>query len=131
MDNLPLPPELERVERFLARGPRPAPSASLRRRILGDVRSELRRERLSPRWRFAAVFAATVLVELCLSLSIMQAVKYGWRQRETSPAVVDVARQLQQLSPGLSHEESLRQAKLRQSGVGSDRRMIQAGVLSP
>jgi hypothetical protein len=114
MEHLQLSPELERLERLLVGGPRPEPSAALRRRVLGGVKSELRSERILPRWRFAAAFAATLLVGLSLSFGVLQATSFALQQRELSPSVYEVARRLQQLSPGLSREESLRQAVLRQ-----------------
>jgi hypothetical protein len=120
MNHLQLPPELERVERFLTCGPRPEPSAALRRRVLSDVRSELRSERVLPRWRLAAAFAtlaATLLVAISLLLGVLQATSFALQQRESSPSVYEVARRLQVLSPTLSREESLRQAALRQIGA--------------
>ena len=113
MENLQLPPELERFERVLACGPRPGPSAALRRRVLSSVQSQLRSERILPRWRFAAAFAATILVGISLSLGALQATSFALQQRESAPSVYEVARRLQQLSPGLSRKESLRLAVLR------------------
>jgi hypothetical protein len=113
MEDSPLPPELERMEWILTRGPRPVPSAALRRRVLGSIRSELHRERLRSKWRLAAAFAATLLLGLSLSLGAVQATSFALQQPEAPPSVAEIARRLQQLSPQLSHEESLRQAMLR------------------
>ncbi len=117
MEILQLPRELERLERLLVCGPRPEPSVALRRRILSSVVSELRSKRNFSRWRFAAAFAAALLVGLSLSLGIPQATVFAMQQRERSPSLCEVAKRLQQLSPGLSREESLRQAVLRQIGA--------------
>jgi hypothetical protein len=121
VENLQLPPELERLERFLACSPRPEPSAALRRRVLSGMRSELRSERILPIWRFAAAFAATLLVGLSLSLGVLQATSFALQQCDLSPSVSEVARRLQQLSPGLSREESLRLAVLRHIGAEASR----------
>jgi hypothetical protein len=117
MAALQLPPELERLERLLAHGPRPEPSAALRRRVLGSVRAELRSECVLPKWRFAMAFAAILLVGLSLSLSVLQATGFALQQCTSHPSVYEVARRLQQLSPSLSHKESLRQAVLRHMGA--------------
>lgn len=117
MENSQLPPECEEVERLLACGPRPEPSAALRRRVLGSVQSELRRERISAKWRSASAFAAALLVALGLSLGVLQATSFALQQRESPPSVFEVARRLQLLSPGLSREDSLRQATLRHIGA--------------
>ena len=102
MEDSQFPPELERLERLLTCGPRPEPSAALRRRVLGGVQSELRSERIWPKWRFAAAFAATILVGLSLSLGVLQATGFAVQQRQSPRSVYEVARRLQQLSPGLS-----------------------------
>jgi hypothetical protein len=117
MENPELPRELERLQRVLACGPQPEPSAALRRRVLRGVRTGLRSQRVLPRWRFAAAFATTLLAGLGLSLGVLQATVFAIQQHELSPSVCEVAKRLQQLSPGLSEEESLRQASLRQIGV--------------
>lgn len=109
-------PELERLERLLASGPRPEPSAELRRRVLKSVRSELHGECISSKWQSAAAFAATLLVGLGLSLGVLQATSFALQQREP-PSVFEVARRLQVLAPGLSREDSLRQAALRHIGA--------------
>lgn len=116
MESAPLSLELERVERLLTRGPRPVPSAALRQRVLSGVRSELRSNRILPRWRFAAAFAASVLLALSLLLGVLQANVFA-KQHESPPSLHEIAWRLQQLSPDLSREESLRQAVLRQIGA--------------
>jgi hypothetical protein len=117
MENLQLPPEFEPLERLLACGPRPEPSTMLRQRVLSGVRSELRGDHMALEWRFAAAFAATLLVGLSLSLGVLQATSFALQQRESSPSLEEVAKRLRQLSPGLSRDESLRQAVLRLVGA--------------
>ena len=117
MEDMQLPPELERLERFLVSGPRSAPSAALRGRVLEGIRSELHREHTWSKWRFAAALAAALLVDLCLSLAVVQATCFALQQRESHPSVHEVARRIQQLSPDLSPEESLRRAVLVRIGA--------------
>jgi hypothetical protein len=118
MDELRLPYEVEllerQLERFLSCGPRPEPSVALRRRVLSDARSELRRGRFLPQWRFAATFAATVLVVLGLWLGMLQATSFALPSYGGPLPVEEVARRLQVLSPNLSQEDSVLQAKYRQ-----------------
>jgi len=117
MEDLELPAELQRLQRLLACGPQPEPSAALRRRVLRGVRTGLCRQRVLPKWRFAAAFAATLLVGLSLSFGVLQATVSAMQQHERPPSVDEVAKRLQQLSPALSREESLRLAALRQISV--------------
>jgi hypothetical protein len=117
MEELHLPAELERLERLLANGPRPQPSAALRRRVIGRMRCELHSERVLPTWRVAAAFAATLLVGLSLWLGVLQATTVAMQQRDEPPSIEEIARRLRQLSPTLSRPESLRQAVLRQIGA--------------
>jgi hypothetical protein len=112
-----LPPELEALEHVLACGPRPEPSAGLRRRVLGSLRSELHCEPTSRNWQFAATFAATVLLGLSLSLGVMQTTSLALQQSPPALSVDEVARRLQVLAPSLSREDSLRQAALRHIGA--------------
>ncbi len=130
MEELNLPPELERLERLLARGPRIEPPAALRRRVLGGVRSELRSERVLPTWRFAAAFAATILVGLSLSLGVLQATGSARQQPEEPLSVDEIAWRLQQISPGLSRGESRRQAVLRHIGTEANGQTSLGDILS-
>ena len=109
----------------MTRGPRSFPSQELRQRVLDGVRLELRRkmfdvirlelrrEHIRSKWRFAAAFAATIMVCLSVSLGVMHATRHSLSQNQ-SPSIDVVAWRLQQISPGLSQEESVIQAKLRQ-----------------
>ena len=112
-----LPRDLERLERLLACGPRPEPSAALRQRVLGGVQSELHREDVLLRWRCATALAATVLLALGLSLAAVQTTAFALQPRRSPPSVHEVARRLRQLSPDLSPAESVREATLLQIGA--------------
>ena len=79
VQDFPLPSELQRLERSLAAGGGVGPPEGLRRRVMADVRSELRRERVRGGWAFAAAVAATVALWMNLSLSATQATDYGLR----------------------------------------------------
>jgi hypothetical protein len=81
------------------------------------AKSDLARTRHLPAWRFAAAIAVTLLVGLGFSLCIMQTTAFGLQRRESPLSLDEIAMRLQQLSPGLSRQESLRQAALRQIGV--------------
>ena len=115
MQDSRLPFDLEELEleRLLASGPRPEPSAALRQRVLGSMYAELHREGAWSRWRFAAACAAVLLVGLGLSLGVQQAAGDAFQHAASPPSVAEVARRLQELAPGLSREDSLRQATLR------------------
>jgi hypothetical protein len=137
-----LPEELERVERLLTHGPRPEPSASLRRRVLDQVRSELRgavrvstnlglgfsgsalnglqsqlwRRRQRSKWQLAAAITATLLIAVSLSLGMLQASSFALQQREFTPTLSDIAWRIQQIAPQVSQRDSEYQASLRQIG---------------
>ena len=116
MENGRLPPELERLERNLLSGPQVEPSAALRQRVLRGVRAELYCDRILPRWRFAAA-AAAVFVWLSLSLTAARAIDAALAPGQPHQSVREVAKRVQQLSPELSPEESLREAMLFQSAA--------------
>jgi hypothetical protein len=114
MKNLPLPPELERIEQMLLGGPRPVPSAALRRRVREATRRELHRAQMRSRWRLCAALAAALVVGVSLLFGARKATSIALQQRPVSPSVQEVAGRLQQFSARLSRTESLRQAMLRQ-----------------
>jgi hypothetical protein len=128
MDNSRLHPELEHVERLLACGPRAEPATALRRRVLDDVHEELRhcvlhrlrvellREQKRASRRFAVACAAMLLLAVGFSISIIHAVGVGLKPPVSAPSVVDVAWQLQQISPEISQKDLLLQATLRHIG---------------
>ena len=72
---------------------------------------------MAAKCRFAAAFAAIVLLAMGLSLGVRQATAAAWQQRESPISIATVARQLQTLSPGLSREQSLRLAASRHIGA--------------
>jgi hypothetical protein len=128
MENSRLAPELERVERLLACGPRSEPSlalrqrvfdsvqAELRQRMLNNLRRDLRREEKRSAWRFVAACAATLLMGTSFVFGIAHAGSFAGDA--SSPTVYDIARQLQQFSPDVSRKDLLVQAALRH--IGSD-----------
>ena len=128
MDNSQFPSELERVEHTLACAPRPEPSAALRRRVLDDVREELRhcvlhrlrvellRQQKRSNRRIAVACAASFLVAVGLSIGAMHEAGVVLKPPASAPTVADVARRIQQLSPQMSERDSLLQATLRQVG---------------
>ena len=99
-ENFPLPPELEWLEQDLAGRACPEPSHDLRRRVMTDVRAELRRDRARRNWAFAAALAATVALWMNLSLSATQATDYGLRcdghaaATDAGPRQIDLLREL-------------------------------------
>jgi hypothetical protein len=131
MNNFQSSSERESFERLLASGPRPVPSAELRQRVLDGVRAELRknifdvmrielrREHIQSKLRFAAAFAATILVCLTISFGVIRSVRHSIAQEQSPPSIDNVAWRLQQISPGLSQDESELQVKLRYIGSES------------
>ena len=103
MDNSQFPSELERVEHALACAPRPEPSAALRRRVLDDVREELRhcvlhrlrvellRQQKRSNRRIAVACAASFLVAVGLSIGGMHAAGVALKPPASAPTVADVA----------------------------------------
>ena len=112
MENGSLARELERLERLLTSAPRPEPSVALRRRVLGSMGSQLRRQRRVSRWRFAMALAAMLLLSLGPLLAAAHAANLVLQRRESLPSLHEVARRIQQLSPDISSEESVRRAML-------------------
>jgi hypothetical protein len=113
MAHYELPPELEDIERMFMREPRPEPGADLRWRILCDVSSELSRMRNARIGRWILGFAAIFLVGLGISWGAILATQTWIQPNPVSPSLDNVADRLQQISPNLTHEESLRQAGMR------------------
>ena len=110
MEKLELPAELEQVERLLMHGRRPMPSVALRQRVFGDVRSELHRRRSRTNWRFAAAFAATLLLGLWFAAA--HATCFALQQRSASSPIRELAVQIRRLTPDISPEEAVRRAML-------------------
>jgi hypothetical protein len=116
MEDYPLPRDLHRLERDLAARPRSDPPVELRRRVMADVRAELRGRGLRNGWPFAAAVAAAALLWINLSLSATLATDYSKRPYSSAPPVKEVAQQIQKLLPELSEREALRQAILLKAG---------------
>ena len=126
-----LPPELERLQRELARRPRPAASPELRDRVMRSVRAELgegaaasagrpeteRARRPRSGWlTFAAGLALGVLLWMNLSLSAAQTTSYDRHLPPETASVEPTASQIRQLLPDLPEEEALRHALVLQAG---------------
>ncbi|MGA2031857.1 MAG: hypothetical protein ABSG68_06355 [Thermoguttaceae bacterium] len=138
--------ELQELERALAGRPLPGPSAHLRQKVLGAAgdwsifrptgeictNDEIRKhgpvpfpppcERLLPpdrgqaRWRFAVAAAAAALVWLNLSLAATRATDCGLRRHGPGQSIETACRQIEQLLPEFSPEQSRRQAILLRAG---------------
>ena len=118
IENFPLPPELEGLERLLAARERRQPPPEMKQRLLFGVRAELHRSQDSSRWAFAVAVAATVLVWLNLSLCATQATDCGLALRGPHQPVEDQAEQIRQLLPDLPPREAMRQAVLLRAATG-------------
>lgn len=111
-----LPSELQQLESDLSNRSLGEVSATLRRKVLDDVRSQLRIERSHARWQFAAAVAAVVLVWMNLSMSAIQATDFGFRCHEPSESIETIVQRIQQLVPDISAGEAQRQAILLRAG---------------
>jgi hypothetical protein len=118
MENFPLPPELQRLERHLTARERPQPSYQAKQRLLCSVRAERRRSQARGRWTFAVAMAATVLVWLNLSLCATKATDCGLGLVGPHQPVENGAEQIHQLLPDLPPREAARQAVLLRAGSG-------------
>jgi len=118
MEDYPLPPELEQLERHLAARERSQPPRALKQQVLHGMRADLRRLQARSRWTFAAAMAATVLVWLNLSLCASQATDYGLELDGRHQSLGNDAEQIQQLFPDLPPREAMRQAILLRAGAG-------------
>jgi hypothetical protein len=117
-DDFQLPPDLERIEQALAARPREVPSAHLKERCLHSLQLEVRRQRASSRWMFAAALAATVLVGLNLAISASQATDFGLRLDGRQLSIEKTAAEIRRLLPDVPPREAARQAMLFHSGAG-------------
>ncbi len=118
MENFPLPPELDRLERHLAARERPRPSDQAKQRLLCSLRAELRRSQARSRWAFAVAMAAIVLVWLNLSQCATQATDCGLGLDGLHAPVENGAEQIRQLLPDLTPREAMREAILLRAGTG-------------
>jgi hypothetical protein len=127
MNEPELPPELERLERALARRPCPGPSAELRDRVLRTIEAELvlaapgqaeSARTGSGGWlRFAVATAATVLVWVNLSMSAANATSHDLGPPAGPHALDETARQIAELLPEVSEQEARRYAVVLQGGA--------------
>lgn len=127
MNGPKLPSELERLERELARRPRPEPSAGLRDRVMRAVEAELGRAEPCraepPRMRahgwlgFAVAAAATVLIWMNLSMSAASATRYEMSVPAEPHTMDETARQLRDLLPEISEQEARRYAVILRGGA--------------
>lgn len=117
MEDWQLPSELQQLERDLAKRSLLAATAGLRQRVLDDVRSRLRAERLRDRWQFAAAVAAAALLWMNLSMSATQATDFDLRPQWPVESSAAIAQQIRQLVPECSPEEVRRQAILLRAGA--------------
>ena len=116
MEEWQLSAELQELERALAGRPLPGPSAHLREKVLGDVRRRPPPDRGKTRWQFAVAVAATVLLWLNLSLAATRATDCGLRPGGPGQSIETARRQIEELLPELSPEQSRRQAILLRAG---------------
>jgi hypothetical protein len=116
MEEWQLSAELQALERALASRSLPGPSADLRQKVLGDVRRRAPLERGRARWRFAVTAAAGALVWLNLSLVATRATDCGLRPTGPGQSIETAGRQIEQLLPELSPQQSRRQAILLRTG---------------
>lgn len=124
-----LHPELEHFERLLTES-RPDPSDALRERVMGDMRSQLRRQRVVRRLRFAGGMAAALLIGVGLSLATGRVTDY-YAQDSQRPSVHALAAEIQKQSPELSPEEAMRRAMLVQIAAQSGQEKTVQGGMFP
>ena len=111
-----LPAELAAIEWDLAARLPGGPADGLRGRVLGGVRTELRRQQRRAGWGFATAVAVAVVVWINLSISATRATDYHLQPGAERQSVAVVAGQIRQLVPEISPRESRRQAALLQAG---------------
>jgi hypothetical protein len=126
--DLELHPELERFERLLTNSRRPKPPDALRQRVLGDVRTQLRRQRVVRRWQLVAAFAATFLIGTGFSLAVARTTSYAMQRQNARPSVYALAEEIQKHSPELSPEEAVRRAMLVQIAAQSGHETVQGSM---
>jgi hypothetical protein len=101
------PDELMALENELQQLLAAAPSPVLRERVARRVADELRRMRRRDWLGYAAAVAAMLVLWANLSWSVSRATTHNWRAGESAPISADV---IEQLVPGISRREALRQA---------------------
>jgi len=116
LNDPPLPPDLERLQRDLARRPSGDPPPELRRRVLAAVLAELGAPPAGARWTFAAETAAAVLLWINLSISAT-ATTNGAPPRPPGATTAAVAEQIRRALPDLPPREALAYARLLRAGA--------------
>jgi hypothetical protein len=101
------PDELLALENELRRRVAAAPAPALRERVARRVADELRRMRRRDWLGYAAAVAAMLVLWANLSWSVSRATTHNWRAGESAPIS---AEWIEQLVPGISRREALRQA---------------------
>lgn len=112
---LDLPPELREVESALAARSKPEADSTVRARILAGVRAELAiRERSIPPslWRYAAAWAALVLLWLNLSISAVNWTEFRLSPGESQFDEQTALAQIEGLVPDCTKAEARRQLLL-------------------
>ncbi len=106
-ENGRMPAELEPIEQLLSSDSRPTPSAKLRQRLLGGVRTELRRQRRRRRVRYTAAIAAVLLIGVGFTVSAAKDYIAAQKRQTQLPSNYIIA-EPQVLSVGTLLQESLR-----------------------
>jgi hypothetical protein len=97
------------LQRLLATAPAPVLRARVARRVADELRHQRRRDWLG----YAAAVAALFVLWANLSWSVSRATTYSWRAGESAPIS---AEWIEQLVPGISRREALRQAMVLTGG---------------
>jgi hypothetical protein len=89
-----------------------------RKAIDFDAINRMHFDRILPKLQVVTAFAATLLIGLCVSFGMSRAREFALQQQDSSSSIsiYDIAARLRQISPTLTVDESLRQARLRQIG---------------
>lgn len=111
-----LPDDLDSFERQLQSRPRETLPDGLRGRVMAGVEQALLRQRRESRWRWVATAAAGVCLWLNVSISASSNTVVPDIERVQPQPIQQLAREIEELAPGLSHGEAMRQAFLFQSG---------------
>jgi hypothetical protein len=97
------------LARLLAAEPAPELRRHVARRVVRELRLRRRREWLG----YAAAVAALAVLWTNLSWSVSRGTTHNWRAGESAPVSADM---IEQLLPGLSRREALRQALVLSGG---------------
>lgn len=117
-----LPEDLAAVERELAARPRPAPSETLRQRVLAAARRELSspaapQQRRLGTWEFALAAAAVALLVANLAMSAANDMTWSRQPALDCNAVAAAAEEIGRLVPELAPQEARREALILVAGL--------------